>query len=233
MSWSATGSASSSPPHIWPGERTLTCSLVGALVGVGGFEALWFGVVMGTGLAAVDPGVVAWMAAHRGPGLITAARLISAAASPVVIVVIVVVVLGWWARVRAWRSVVLGGVGLGVLGVGDVATKALVARPRPPQSLHAVVATGYSLPCGHAMLSAGAVGLVAWLIYRRGAGPAGSFTRAGVATAAVVGLVAVGTSPVALGVGFPSDVLAGWALALLVVCVLAALDVLTSRRERV
>jgi hypothetical protein len=48
--------------------------LVCVIVAVGAFETMWFGVVTDTGLAAADPSVVGWLVAHRGPGLVDAAR---------------------------------------------------------------------------------------------------------------------------------------------------------------
>src|SRR5436305_8222123 len=78
--------------------------LVCVIVAVGGFEALWFGVVTDSGLAAVDPGVVGWLVAHRGPGLVDAARLLSvvgAPAVPVTAAVMVVCRVAWRSRCRA------------------------------------------------------------------------------------------------------------------------------------
>ena len=47
------------------------------MVAVAGFEALSFGVVTDSGLAAVDPTVVAWVVVHRSAGVITVARVVS------------------------------------------------------------------------------------------------------------------------------------------------------------
>ena len=51
----------SRPSGLLPARQVLIC----VIVAVGLFEALWFGVVTDTGLAAVDPSITSWMVAHR------------------------------------------------------------------------------------------------------------------------------------------------------------------------
>ena len=125
------------------------------------------------------------------------------------------------------RDAVVGVVGLAALAVADLGVKTVVGRPRPPVAWHAVVAHGASFPSGHVTLSAGTVLLLAWLA--RGVGGR-AMRRCAVAVAAVF-LLAVGASRVVLGVHYPDDVVAGWAIAVLVVSVVALLDVAVGRNE--
>ncbi|MFR9801679.1 phosphatase PAP2 family protein [Pseudonocardia sp. RS010] len=111
---------------------------------------------------------------------------------------------------RRWRPaafVVTAAVGVGVL---IPSTKALVDRARPMVDSPVVaLPADASFPSGHAVTSLtawGALMLVALPAVRRG-------LRPWLVTAAVLVVVAVGFSRVALGVHFVSDVLAGWALA--------------------
>jgi membrane-associated phospholipid phosphatase len=191
--------------------------LLCVIVAVGGFEALWFGVAMDTGLAVLDPDVVAWLVARRGPGLVIGARMVSDVGSPVVMVSVAAVVVGWWAWRSEWRSAALGTVGVLALIGADVGMQAAVARPRPPVAWHAATVQGYAFPSGHALLSAGVILLLGGLVRRHdllwvGRGP-------GIALVGSAGcfLAAVGASQVVLAVHFPSDVLSGWCLAVLVV----------------
>lgn len=212
--------------------RPAPALLVCVIVAVGVFEALWFGVVTDSGLALVDPNVVTWAVAHRGTALVTAAQVVTDTGSPTVTITLTVLLVLRWAWQRDRRRAALGVVGLAGLVVVDVVSKSLVARPRPPLQFHAVVAQGWSFPSGHAMLSAGTVLLVAWLVRERLVPTMSAVVRTFFASGATVLVIAVGLSRIVLGVHYPGDVLAGWALAILVVAALALLDVATVGRKR-
>lgn len=216
-------------PHPGWSAGATSSLLICVIIAVGGFEALWFGVVTDTGLALVDPAVVAWVVDRRTSGLVTAARLVTEIGAPVVTVTAALMALGWWAWRRAWRIVVSGGLGLGLLLAVDVAAKSLVARPRPPLGWHAVAVAGYSFPSGHAMLSLGIVLLIGWLAHRRDLLPLGAGARWAVGAPAGVVLLGIGASRVVLGVHYPSDVLAGWLLAVLVVAAVVLADTAWTR----
>jgi membrane-associated phospholipid phosphatase len=204
--------------------------LICVIVAVGAFEAMWFGVVTDTGLAVADPALVGWIVAHRGPGLVGAARLVSDVGAPAVSVTVAVVAVGWSAWRSRWRAAAFGMVGIGALVTVDVGMKAAVARARPPVAWHAVSVQGYAFPSGHALLSAGVVMLLGWLVHRHDLLPFRGGT--GVALGGLAGcfLGAVGASRVVLAVHFPSDVLAGWFLAVFVVAAVGFVDVAWMRR---
>jgi undecaprenyl-diphosphatase len=93
----------------------------------------------------------------------------------------------------------------------DMATKYMVARPRPPLSLHAVAVDGYSFPSGHATFSALVIPLCSalatrWVVHNL-------WLRAALWLCSLTMVAAVGFSRVFLGAHYPSDVLAGWSLA--------------------
>jgi undecaprenyl-diphosphatase len=195
--------------------------LVCVIVAVGAFEAMWFEVVTDTGLAVADPAVVGWLVAHRSPRLVDAAQLVSVVGAPAVSVTAAVMVVGWSAWRLRWRAAALEVVGTGLLITVDVGMKAAVARARPPVGWHGVSVQGYAFPSGHALLSAGVVLLLAWLVHRHDLLPVGR--GSGIALGVVAGcfLVAVGASRV---------VLAGWSLAVFVVTGLGVVDVAWARR---
>jgi membrane-associated phospholipid phosphatase len=110
---------------------------------------------------------------------------------------------------------------------GDL-LKSLTGRPRPPAA-EALIAMPHqpSMPSGHALAALAFYGTLALFVIRAG-------TRSRWSTAAIVALFcaagAAGFSRVYLGVHWPTDVLAGWALGLVVVYALA---VLLARWDRV
>jgi len=109
-------------------------------------------------------------------------------------------------RTRLLGYVVLTGAGLAVL---VPLAKALVGRARPLVDSPVVATPGNaSFPSGHAMVSlvtCGVLLFVALPAVHRGA-------RAWLVAVAVLVVLAVGVTRLALGVHFVSDVLAGWAL---------------------
>jgi undecaprenyl-diphosphatase len=94
----------------------------------------------------------------------------------------------------------------------DFVLKLLFHRPRPEVFFGFTAPRTYSFPSGHALLSACFFGVLAALVTARMASHAQSF--AVWATAATATLL-IGLSRVYLGVHYPSDVLAGYAAAVI------------------
>jgi undecaprenyl-diphosphatase len=95
----------------------------------------------------------------------------------------------------------------GGAGVLNTLLKLSFARPRPALEVALAHAGGFSFPSGHAMASAAVYGALAVVVSLR-------FERARwwATTACVALVLAIGWSRIYLGVHYPSDVLAGWAL---------------------
>jgi membrane-associated phospholipid phosphatase len=115
-----------------------------------------------------------------------------------------------------------------VLGGGALVTllKTILRRGRPSAFEHLVPTRGYSLPSGHAFLAVSLYGLLAhhafrWLRARR---PEDRQAAALLLVAAATAVLMVGASRVYLGVHYPTDVIAGYALALLWLFFLAAIN---------
>lgn len=172
-------------------------------------------VVQGRRLG-VDAVVHDWVIQHRASWLNGPARVATdAGSSPVLYLLLVVTALtaGLVAgrHPARLRAVAIIAVLLAVEIAVRTGLSIAVARARPPVADWLLSASGYSFPSGHTANATAAAGLLAVLVAVL-AGP-GWRRRAGYAGAALFAS-AVGISRVYLGVHWPSDVLAGWALGL-------------------
>lgn len=182
--------------------------------------------VLGAAVVARRPSLVAAdtalaHAAHtiavRHPAVhLASARLTRLGAGRVVLAVLggTAVVL---ARRRRWRALsftVLAPAGAGVLGR---AVRGRVARARPERRLRVV--SGYAFPSNHATDSAAAALVLVGVSWSRLPPAARPYLLAGASAWPVL----VGGSRVLLGVHWPTDVVAGWLVALTVVPAVAAL----------
>jgi undecaprenyl-diphosphatase len=127
-------------------------------------------------------------------------------------------------RVRLALIVALAMIGANVFT--DLA-KDVIGRPRPPDPLDTATSAGF--PSGHALNSVVTYGLVALLAWRS------SLPRLARDLLVVLGVttpVLIGVSRVALGVHWPSDVLAGWLAGLAFVALAAVLIDVTGAMAR-
>ena len=108
-----------------------------------------------------------------------------------------------WASVVALAASLLGGEVLVWVG------KYLFARPRPDLANALISAHGPSFPSGHAFVAFSFYGLVAWLVAERASTRPRQAIVFGVT---LFGIAALGFSRIYLGVHWPSDVLASFAL---------------------
>ncbi|MEW6446837.1 MAG: phosphatase PAP2 family protein [Bacillota bacterium] len=92
----------------------------------------------------------------------------------------------------------------------ETALKEIFRRPRPPIT-HLIEAYGYSFPSGHATVTAALFLVLSYLWYRH---TRNRFRYIGPAAAALL-ILLIGVSRVYLGVHYPSDVLAGFAVGIL------------------
>lgn len=152
------------------------------------------------------------------PGLARAFEVLALVTHPNVmrVVAAVIAVLLWRQgrrRAAAWLVVTMA-----VGGLLGPLLKGIVARARPTFDDPVSGAGGYSFPSGHALnsmlLAACLVVLVHPLARRR--------ARAGLCGVAAVVVVVTGLDRIALGVHYVSDVLAGWMVALVTVCIMTA-----------
>jgi len=158
----------------------------------------------------IDEPAVRYLAENRTGWLTAVLRDVTWLGSTALLIPMVVVVsLAFRRRTRSWAPAAQLALSLGGAIVLYDVIKPLVSRPRPQIGHLVSVATGYAFPSGHATQTA-AVGVTLAILVS-------AITRSwrrkvAIWMAAILVALAVGFSRVYLGVHWPTDVLAGYAL---------------------
>jgi membrane-associated phospholipid phosphatase len=202
-----------------------TAAVAGAAIVLAGVTE---DVTQQNGSASTDPSHLRLFIDHRPTWLIEAARTITSAGAVPVLGLLALVAAGalWW---RGERLVVAlaPGISLGCAGVAVGIAKQLVGRARPGLAVRLVSDNEASFPSGHSADSAAlfiALALVvAAVVLRR------RIARAVTVAAAFLGSGLIGLSRLVLAAHWPTDVIAGWALGLLVALIVGSAAVLTAR----
>ena len=183
--------------------------------------------VVTSGMLPWDEPFMVWVHGHASQGMTTTMSIVTELGGLVAVPIIAVAWAGllWW-RGRRRDAALLAATVVGATLL-NTALKAVFQRDRPDFWEHLVVESSCSFPSGHAMASmslAAALVVIAWRTRWRW--PA-------IVLGAVYVLV-VGLSRIYLGVHFPSDILAGWCVAIVWVTIdVAVLDGASRRRGRV
>jgi undecaprenyl-diphosphatase len=168
-------------------------------------------VTQHNGLARSDPSHLRFFAEHR-PGLLVQAARIASDFGNVAILALVAIGAGLllWRRGLPVAMAVAPAFALGASALLADVAKQIVDRGRPPMPLRLVVEGDPSFPSGHATDTTAVhltLGLVlAVFVFRR------PLVRIAVVAGSGALAAAIGASRLVLGVHWPSDVLAGWAL---------------------
>lgn len=209
----------------------LTTALVAGLIAAALALALfsWLGREIVTGLTpALDDRLRTGLHDLASPGL---TRLMIAASrfggpgwlAPLGSVLAVGFFVRGWRRAAALAVITMAGAGL-----LDALLKYWFARVRPAPFFDYPLPVSHSFPSGHAFFAASFLGGLAVLISGRVRGTA---VRAGVWILALGLILLVGVSRIYLGVHYPSDVLAGYAAAVVWVVAVALGDRLAAQRR--
>jgi len=153
------------------------------------------------------------------PPLTAAMRAITQFGSPEFLILVSVVLVWRLARTRRKRAVIVLAVGAIGAELLNLLLKELFHRQRPEAFFGDIEPLSYSFPSGHSISSCCFYGLAAAIVTARMQSPARkALVWAGAAL--VVGLI--GFSRIYLGVHYPSDVIAGYAAAIVWVAALRA-----------
>lgn len=160
------------------------------------------------GIPAADESTLQWMLAHRAPVPTAMFEEITYLGGTVGMLGLAAAAVALVLAHRRWEALVVVVTATGGELLTD-ALKDLYQRPRPPDLTRLTVATSYSLPSGHSLVSVVALGIMAavgvHLLHRTSA-------RVAVVGFAGVLAVAIGVSRLYLGVHWLTDVLDGWLL---------------------
>jgi membrane-associated phospholipid phosphatase len=163
------------------------------------------------------------------PGLTHALRLVSRLGGPSVLMVLGVILAVIFVGHRWWRGAIVLCVAMAGAGVLDTALKLAFHRARPAPYFGHALPDSYSFPSGHALFAFCFFTAGAALLAPRLQHPALRWLVWAVAASLVL---AIGFSRIYLGVHYPSDVLAGYAVGLLWSSVLIVGDRVAHARAR-
>lgn len=190
-------------------------------IGLLGVVAVVLAAAVGSGLTdGLDAAVIGIVRAEALRGILSPLRWITELGSTWAVTVVAVVTFVFGVLIGPWRHGLAGALTIGATSVLNQTFKAFIARERPDFLEPIVVEHGFSFPSGHAVLSMVAYGVLAILVSRARL-PGG--VRSGVAAALAALILLIGISRVWLGVHYPTDVLAGWAVGAVIVLLYARL----------
>jgi len=220
----------------WAARRVDTSSptgfLTSAVVLAGGicawvFIGLTQDVVAVEEAALLDPRVERFVVDHRVEWATAAMKGVTWLGSNAVLIPLVIAVGGsFWLRDRRWRPAAFMAAALVGSNLWYHIAKSLVGRPRPPEQLHLISVTGFGFPSGHATAVVACWGMAVVLV---GAGRS-TRVKVGLWIGAALIAILVGLSRLYLGVHWWTDVVAGFALGGLWLCVLVLVIVRSEPR---
>ena len=195
----------------WQGLAAVVGAVVVVILGAFVVSSVSEDVVSSSGIETRDLANLQLVTDHRSPLIVGISRVFTqlGGVGPLIVVAAVAGVFLWF---HGARLVVAVAPLFALLTAGALAGvgKVLVARARPPEQIRLLPESDASFPSGHSTDSAAlylTIGLlVAVVLLRR---PIARIACMALAASTVIG---VGVSRLILGVHWPTDVLAGWAL---------------------
>lgn len=186
-------------------------------------------IVMVTGnLQWFDDPIREWVYSIRNPALTEVLKVITYMGNWQTITLLCIVLLLFRkTRLRYGVPVSAGAI---FVTIFNRIIKLIFKRPRPEESLHLIEEGGYSFTSGHSITSMVVFGLLIYLVRKY----VKNRKAANILTAALaVPWIFIGLSRIYMGVHFPSDVLAGWALgAAVLVGIIVIVEKCDARRKQ-
>ena len=154
-----------------------------------------------------DTTILLWLHRHSNATIDNVMLNITHLGDPEFVVMLVTISFGvllWYKRYRAAQILFLTCLGAVILNQG---LKLVFVRPRPQLWTQLIVEHTYSYPSGHALGSAVLYGFLAVLLAREY-----PHYRKGIYSTTILLVAAIGLSRLFLGVHYPTDIIAGYAV---------------------
>jgi undecaprenyl-diphosphatase len=168
-----------------------------------------------------DVAILHWIHSHATPFLDAFFLAITTLGNAEVIlpVALAACLLLWHLKQRTHAVILL--FAFGGAGVANFLLKLLFHRERPAFWQSAITETSYSFPSGHAMVSAALILALMYILWTT------KWRIASLILGAAL-IVLIGTSRLYMGVHYPTDIIAGWTVALLWVATVVVVSKRTS-----
>lgn len=191
----------------------LLFALLAALMSTGNLQ--WF-----------DDPVREWIYSIRTPGLTAVLKVITYLGNWQTITLLCIALL-LFPKTRLRYGVPVSAGAIFVTAFNKL-VKHIFERPRPEESLHLIAEGGYSFTSGHSITSMVVFGLLIYLVrkYVRNRKAANLLT-----VVLAIPWIFIGLSRIYMGVHYPSDVLAGWALGAVVLMVIISIEETCTARK--
>lgn len=203
-----------------PGRETTRGRMV-LIASTVAFVLAWLSASHGGSTLHADRWLVDFAVHHRTVRLTDLARTLTRLGSAVVVVPVTVVACATFAVRRHFRMAILIAASTAITATAVMAVKYLVPRSGPTTPVHLVLAVGRAFPSGHAAQSVACYAALAWIFTRTTDSPPKRVAAWATATGLALG---VGWSRIYLAVHWPTDVVAGWALAASVLASLSLVE---------
>jgi len=190
----------------------LTIGLLVSLAALWLFGGVTEDVIHHDPLTLLDLRLADWFRTHATPVGVRIASAVSLVGSPVAMAALAIAIAfllahrRWWITLGGWLAAFAGG------AVLDWMLKTIIQRPRPTGAAAFLHGESFSFPSGHAMGSLIGFGMLAYVVLAYW--PATRRHVAVVIGVAVALIIAIGLSRLYLGVHYFSDVVGGYAAAL-------------------
>ena len=186
------------------------------------------GEMLQSGTRGFDETVRSFVHQYSSPALTKAMQIASFLGSTLFLTIFGIVIFITFRLLKRHRAATLFAIAMAGSSILLVALKNVFQRARPQPFFETVLPASYSFPSGHSLLSfcfyVALAAIVTARIERR-------LSQAIIWTCAALLVALIGFSRIYLGVHYPSDVLAGYAAALIWVVAVAASDRLLQRRK--
>jgi len=156
----------------------------------------------------VDTNIYEWIMTIRSDIFDNFFKLITKAGNVIPVMCITVICLLLWKKKERYML----GISIIITVLSNQAIKRMVQRPRPDH-VRLITERGFSFPSGHSMIAVALYGFLIYYVYKN---VDNKYWKVILMTLLSLLIVGIGCSRIYLGVHYPSDVIAGFSLALVI-----------------